>query len=424
MNFPLFADLPDGDRQAIITEFVSQGGDTNNRTDLIQWIGSNKRLYANHEALYYTLGEARVTGGPPDDLAALTSEVLDEVYAFTGRFIAYPSDDAHVAHVLWIAHTWLMDVWDSTPRIAFLSTEPGSGKSRCLEVTEPLVPKAVHAFSATPAYLVRKIATDQVTVLFDEVDTIFGPKTKDNHEDVRAVLNAGHRRGAVVGRCTKGAKGQMVTEELPAYAAVALAGLGNLPDTILTRSVVIRMRRRSTSEQVEPWRERRHKAEAALIAKRLEEWSNFIRPKLTEPEMPEGIEDRNADVWEPLLAVSDQAKHGFGKEWPLTSRVSAVSLVSLGGAEAQSLGVKLLDDIRNIFNSVSVDRVPSEWMITALNQLEESPWATMKGGSLDARRLAYHLRKYDIGPKQVRFTDGSLKGYMRVDFEDAWSRYL
>ena len=62
--------------------------------------------------------------------------LLDEVYAYLGRFVSYPNIHAHVAHTLWIAHTHCMDAWDSTPRIAFLSPEPGSGKSRALEVTD------------------------------------------------------------------------------------------------------------------------------------------------------------------------------------------------------------------------------------------------------------------------------------------------
>ena len=48
----------------------------------------------------------------------------------------------------------------------------------------------------------------------------------------------------------------VTTEELPAYCAVAMAGLGWLPDTILTRSVIVRMRRRAPGETVEPFRRR------------------------------------------------------------------------------------------------------------------------------------------------------------------------
>jgi hypothetical protein len=86
----------------------------------------------------------------------------------------------------------------------------------------------------------------QSTILYDEIDTVFGPKAKEN-EEIRGLLNAGHRRGAVAGRCVVHGK-RVETEEIPAYCAVALAGLGWLPDTILTRSIIIRMRRRAPGE--------------------------------------------------------------------------------------------------------------------------------------------------------------------------------
>jgi hypothetical protein len=184
------------------------------------------------------------------------------VKAFLERFVVYPSEHALVAHMLWIAHTWLMDAWESTPRIAFLSPEPGSGKSRALEVTEPLVPRPVHAVNTTPAYLFRKVSDPDglPTILYDEIDTVFGEKANGN-EDIRGMLNAGHRKGAVGGRCV--VRGKVVeTEELPAYCAVMLAGLDDLPDTIMSRSIVIRMRRRAPSEPVEPWRHRINTPEA------------------------------------------------------------------------------------------------------------------------------------------------------------------
>ena len=181
------------------------------------------------------------------------AKMLAAVYDFLGRFVAYPSEHAHVAHSLWIVHTHLMDRWESTPRIAFLSPEPASGKTRALEVTELLVPNPVSAVNVTPAYLFRKVGNeDGATILFDEIDTVFGPKAKEN-EEIRGLLNAGHRRGAVAGRCVVHGK-QILTEEIPAYAPVALAGLGWLPDTIMSRSVIVRMRRRNQDEKVEQFR--------------------------------------------------------------------------------------------------------------------------------------------------------------------------
>ena len=241
--------------------------------------------------------------------------ILSDVEAFCRRFVAYPSEHACVAHVLWCAHTHAMDAWESTPRIAFLSPEPGSGKTRALEVSDLLVPNPVEALNVTAAYLFRKISdkAGMPTILYDEIDTVFGPKSKDNNEEIRGVLNAGHRRGAVAGRCV--VRGKTVEiEELPAYCAVALAGLGRLPDTLLSRCVIVQMRRRAPNEVVEPFRARVHRAEGHRLRERLARWSESLLADLSaaRPDMPPGIEDRNADVWEALLAFADAA----GGDWP------------------------------------------------------------------------------------------------------------
>ncbi len=179
----------------------------------------------------------------PTDGAAL----LDQVHAFLGRFVAYPSRRRRT-HTLDRPHACNGRLGEYTA--AAFRPEPGSGKTRALEVTEPLVPRPVEAVNVSPAYLFRKVADEdgRPTILFDEIDTVFGPKAKDN-EEIRGLLNAGHRKGAVAGRCVVAGK-QVKTEEIPAYCAVALAGLGGLPDTILSRAVVLRMRRRAPDEQV------------------------------------------------------------------------------------------------------------------------------------------------------------------------------
>ncbi len=97
--------------------------------------------------------------------------LLDDVRAFLGRFVIYPSEEAHTAHALWIAHCHFMDSWESTPRLAFLSAEPESGKTRALEISNLLVPNPVDAVNVSASYLFRKVAAGAPTILFDEVDT-------------------------------------------------------------------------------------------------------------------------------------------------------------------------------------------------------------------------------------------------------------
>jgi Protein of unknown function (DUF3631) len=356
---------------------------------------------------------------PPANVPYDGAGLLDRVYDFLGRFVAYPSEHAQVTHALWIAHTHAMDAFESTPRLAFLSPEPGSGKTRALEVTEPLVPRPVEAVNVTPAYLFRKVADEggRPTILFDEIDTVVGPKAKDN-EEIRGLLNAGHRKGAVAGRCV--VKGKTVTtEEIPAYCAVALAGLDGLPDTILSRSATIRMRRRAPDEKVEPWRRRIYAPEAEGLRDQLAVWAESALGRVidTWPEMPPGVNDRDADVWEALLAVADVA----GGTWPARARAAAVAFVMEGKDSSPSLGVRLLSDFRSVF--AEAEKAWTDDILAKLHVLDDAPWGDLGGKPLSNLRLSRLLHPYGIKPKLVRIGAAVARGYVREDFHDAWKRY-
>ena len=109
---------------------------------------------------------------------ALSYCPLDQVESFLRRFVVYPSEHALKVHTLWIAHCHLMDLWERTPRLAFMSPEPESGKTRALEVTALFVPTPRLSFSMSAASLVRIIAKGHETgaiptILFDEIDNLF-----------------------------------------------------------------------------------------------------------------------------------------------------------------------------------------------------------------------------------------------------------
>ena len=342
------------------------------------------------------------------------------VYAFLGRFISYPSLHARVAHSLWIPHTHLMDLWDSTPRLAFMSPERGSGKTRALEATECLVPRPVHSVNNSVAYVIRKIADEggRPTVLYDEVDALFGNKAPDK-ADLLALLNAGHRKGATSGRCIVDG-GRVRLEELPAYCALALAGLRDLPDTIASRSILIEMRRRAPDEAIEQFRHRIHRSQARPIYDDLAAWCAYTAQKIAGkyPDMPAEITDRDADCWEPLLAIADAA----GGDWPERAREAAVYLVRRGHENIRTSGIELLEHILEAFGED--DRLWTEKLLGHLTDRDESPWADIRGKPLTDRGLADRLRPYKIKSKQVRIGELNRQGYLAADFQDAWSRYL
>jgi hypothetical protein len=136
--------------------------------------------------------------------------------------------------------------------------------------------------------------------------------------------------------------------------------------------------------------------------------------------MPTGIEDRNADVWEALLAVADVA----GADWPERGRRSAVALVAASKRDGGSLGIRLLTDIRQAFTQHGTDRLTTDQMLDFLTELDEAPWGDLRGKPLDARGLSRRLGRYDISPKNLRIDGRILKGYDQSDLADVWSRYV
>lgn len=411
-------DNPNGPQQ----KYISEGTDRLH-TEIARSYAKVEQQQAEEQAQRDAEHAERVAAGKGIDGA----ELLDQIYEYLGRFVVYPSKEARVAHTLWTVHTHFMDVWDSTPRLTFLSPEPGSGKSRALEITETLVPSPILAASVTPAYLFRRAAEEQVTLLVDEADTVFSVKSEGS-EKIRAFLNASHRRGNSAGRCV-GQGSNITPEDTPCFVAVALAALAlsHMPETVMSRSIIVRMRRRAPTEIISPYRRRRHEPEGNALRDRLYAWAAAVADGIKhrfdgdDPiDMPDGVADRDADVWEPLFLIADAASG----HWPDTARVTAVTLVTAYKDEGTtaSWGLRLLSDLRQVMGNS--DAMFTAAILDALTKIEESPWGDIKGKPLTDRGLAERLRPYGIKSKLIRIGSTVARGYSRAEFLDTWARYL
>ena len=343
---------------------------------------------------------------------------LDLVENYLRRFVVYPSEHAITAHVLWIGHTHFMNLWETTPRLAFMSPLPESGKTRALEVTELFVPNPRLSFSISAAALVRVIARGHEdkeipTILYDEIDNVFS-KSEEGMSDLRSALNAGYRRNATSTRCIN--KGEGVVN-FPSYAALAVAGLKTLPDALATRAIFIHMRRRAPDEPKESFRLKYHAAEAKPIKEALEEWCLHADIG-DDPDMPPEITDRSADIWEPLLAVAD----AIGGDWPQRAREAAIYLTGAAKDDSMIGALELLAHIKDAF--LEAKSIWTSTMIERLRNREETPWNDIRGKPLDARMLSDMLRPYRIKPSDVKIDGINRKGYLRSDFELAWKSYL
>jgi Protein of unknown function (DUF3631) len=276
--------------------------------------------------------------------------------------------------------------------------------------------------NATIAAVVRSIGADPPTLLVDEADTLWGTrKQADANEDLRGLLNAGHQRNRPMLRWDVTSR---TAEQLDTFAMALLAAIGELPDTIMDRAVVVRMRRRAPGEHVDPYRTRRDAPPLNKLRDRLAAWARAQLRDLQHaiPQMP--LEDRAADTWEPLIAIADLA----GGNWPTRARHAATTITQ---AEAQqeedtAASVRLLADLRQIFQAANAEALYTSTILEALHKLEDAPWADWYGHPLATRELARLLRPYQVESKNVREhgTGVPRKGYARVDLHDAWARYV
>jgi hypothetical protein len=342
------------------------------------------------------------------------AELLEEIKTFLTRYMVLPSGAVADLLAVWTLHTHAIVVAYATPYLRITSATRECGKTVLMEILATLVRRGWHAVNPSAAVLFRKIDREQPTLLLDEMDNF----PLDDRRDALAVLNAGYKRGAMVDRCKE--NGDL--ESFSAFSAKAYAGIDErrLVDTLLSRSITIRLEKRLRSDAIEPWIGQDGEELAELLRERAEAWAKQNLEHLDpRPVLPDSIINRAAEVWRPLLAIADRV----GGDWPTRIRRAAEVLATGGDdADEQDALVLLLSDIRDAFGEATV--ISTANMLAFLNGLDESPWgARRRGEGLDARGLARMLRPFKIRPRSVRAEGGS-KGYHLEQFEDVFARHL
>jgi hypothetical protein len=182
------------------------------------------------------------------------------------------------------------------------------------------------------------------------------------------------------------------------------------------------MRRRAPGEKVDHLRLDRLQ-ELLPLARKMARWAkdHLEELKKADPTIPEGLHDRAADNWRPLLAIADIV----GRDWPIRGRTVA-QLLTVSGETESPIGELLLKDIRVIFERLRADRLPSVDICRHLESMEERPWREWKRGrAISPNRLGRLLSPFGIHSRTIRLPDGSTpKGYPLQEFEDAFRRYI
>src|SRR5262249_54081591 len=154
--------------------------------------------------------------------------------------------------------------------------------------------------------------------------------------------NAGYRRGGAGTVYRMGGASKTTLQDFSVFCPKAFAGIGDLPDTISDRTIRIRLerRKRNGEEEIERYRIREQTDAAAELRDKL---AQSLDPHLDHlrdlhPDLPDQLDDRAQDIWEPLLAIADLA----GGDWPARARTAALELSTGEEREDDSLNVRLL----------------------------------------------------------------------------------
>jgi hypothetical protein len=204
-----------------------------------------------------------------------------------------------------------------------------------------------------------------------------------------------------------------------------MAAIGRLPETLADRCIVIRMQRKTINEDCERLRDLDTTALRERCIRFVEQNANAIAS--ARPEIPENLNDRAADIWEPLFALADIA----GGDWPAKARRAADGLTA--SAQGRSPIGALLFDISCGLARQKTKRIFSRNLVEFLNGFTDRPWLDLPGlrfvysgkrKQLTELWLAQQLRPYGLRPRTIRIDDDVAKGYVLEEMREVFRRYV
>jgi hypothetical protein len=351
-----------------------------------------------------------------------TAKPLGRLQDLIARYVIV-TDEQRLIIALWIVHSHIVGHLNHTAYLAVTSPEKQCGKTQLLLLIRSLVPRPWLCSLPSEAVVYRNIDANHPTLLMDETDAIFNPRTADRYEGLRAILNNGYRTGIPVPRCIGNSS---TPQDFHVFGAKVLAGIGALPDTVADRSIPIRLERKRKTEKVTRFRDREVEALAEPIRTAVEAWAaaNGETVAAARPALPDELSDRIQDGAEAIIAIADMLGCGDDARHALVHLTAEKARTD----SSESLRLQLLRDTRAAFAIHGDRNLQTKELLQALYVNEDGfNWlAGYYGRKLEDRDLASLLRDYGISSHSVWSPplQTSAKGYRYDDFVGPWERYL
>ncbi len=367
------------------------------------------------------------------------------------------SDPAAAALAVWVLHTWTFELRDIVAYVAIESPEKRCGKTTLLSVLAAMARKPLIASNVTLGALFRAIDTCRPTLFIDEADTFLA-----GNGTMRGIINSGNtwrtayvlrlsasrriRRTATqppfpdrphppslppvggVGGDSPGEGESVHSQSTPesretglkkysCWCPKVIAMIGQVPDTIADRSIVVPMSRKLVTETCAPLAELNTTQIKAKCARFALDARDAIAqsPKIR----GEGLNDRAADTFDPLYVIARLA----GEGWEEKLHAAALSLNA--AAQSHNSGAELILDILAVFVLSLREKIFSRDLAVALREggcgLRS---LALKYSAFNEYRISQILRPYGIKPSTIRIGKEVNKGYLASDFKEVLARYV
>src|SRR5271165_752060 len=317
-------------------------------------------------------------------------------------------DHCKVAVALWIILSYLVDEVDIMPLLAIISPEKRCGKTRFLTLLLKLIRRPIPGVSLSAATVYRAIEKWHPSLIIDEADGVLKDSKGNDNLELRSVINSGHTRElACVNRCVGETHD---VQKFSTWAPKAIALIGRMPDSMMDRSIVIPLKRKTKTETVVRIRDTPQTVFDELRSKIV----RFVEDNGTQigrfvPNLPAGLNDRAEDCWLPLLAIADVA----GGNWSQEARKAALSL-SADTDDADTFRIKVLRALKQDFEDEGENH-DQGFQITGdicnhLNADNEAPWANFKN-QMTPELLAKTLAIYKVKSDKIRVNGPQVRGF-------------
>lgn len=253
------------------------------------------------------------------------AELLDNTAKYWRRHAWFDSESKVTAVTLWGMAEHFRDesgavIFPELAHLGFFSSEPGSGKTRCLQILQmlgangPSIP--IEPSEAAVALMLGK---EHRLLLLDEGDVLFGSGNRKSA--IRAILNSSYKKGGTWPRVRKGAVDDVKVDGgavAGGFLDIVEKGTGSTLEALMQRFIKIRMSKPPAGTVIHKPREvvgeyQGRKVTGEHIAAWLKElattWAaqefGTVKALIEDmPALPPGVELRQEELWLAPLAVA------------------------------------------------------------------------------------------------------------------------